>query len=44
VIDFPTCTQCGTCVEKCPQSSIISVSGKYHAKKKEGEPVGAADG
>ncbi len=46
VIDFPKCTQCGTCVEKCPQASIISVSGKYEAKakKKEGEPVGAADG
>jgi Na+-translocating ferredoxin:NAD+ oxidoreductase subunit B len=35
VIDFAKCTQCGTCVEKCPQASIVSISGKYHARKKE---------
>jgi ferredoxin len=44
VIDFGKCTQCGTCVEKCPQASIISVSGKYHPKKKEPVAVGAGTG
>jgi Na+-translocating ferredoxin:NAD+ oxidoreductase subunit B len=46
VIDFAGCTQCGTCVEKCPQATIISVSGKHEplAKKKQAEPVGAAEG
>ncbi len=41
VIDFTKCTQCGTCVEKCPQASIISVSGKYVSQKKTKEAVGA---
>lgn len=42
VIDFEKCTQCGTCVEKCPQASILSMAGKYHPKKADKEPVGAA--
>ncbi len=42
VIDFAKCTQCGTCVEKCPQASIVSMSGKYHPKKKEPVAAGSA--
>ncbi len=42
VIDFEKCTQCGTCVEKCPQATILSMSGKYSPKKADKEPVGSA--
>jgi electron transport complex protein RnfB len=42
VIDYAKCTQCGTCVEKCPQASILSVSGKYQPQKKQKQTVGAA--
>ena len=33
VIDYAKCTNCGICVQKCPQASIISVSGKFESVK-----------
>jgi electron transport complex protein RnfB len=44
VIDYEKCTQCGTCVEKCPQASIISVCGKYRQQKKQKQPAAAPAG
>ena len=33
MIDYAKCTNCGICVQKCPQASIVSVSGKFAPEK-----------